>query len=46
LTEQGLGAFPGKFFDTLLQLRNHLRVLVGEIGFLIRVLYNIEQLYL
>lgn len=40
----GLGAFPREFFDSLLQLRDHLRVLVGEIGFLIRVLCNIEEL--
>ena len=44
--EQGLGAFPGKFLDPLLQARNYLRVFVSEIGFLIRVLRDVEEFQL
>src|SRR5215813_8639226 len=42
--EQGLGAFLGQFLDPLLQLRDLLRVLVGKVGVLRRVLRDIVQL--
>src|SRR5262249_42895480 len=42
--EQGLGAFLGQFLDPLLQLRDLLRVLVGKVGLLRRVLRDVVQL--